>query len=115
MPEDNEFTITSLDAAGNSISSSHMVIFDAEVPELDSYYIEDQNGYRNNINDMFNVLNISSSVFGLNMSVDVKEWCLKISNPTDDLEVCKTTDGMPDIFVTDDILFDTNKNYRSRS
>ena len=109
MPEDNEFTITSLDAAGNSISSSHMVIFDAEVPELDSYYIDDQNGYRNNINDMFNVLNISSSIFGLNMSVDVKEWCLNISNPTDNLEVCKSVNSMPDIFVTDEMLFDTTK------
>ena len=113
IPEENEFTITSVDAAGNSISSSHMVIFDAEIPLLDSFYIDDQNGHRNTINDMYSVLNMSTSNFGLNMSVDVKDWCLKISieppNPSEGLEVCESNIMMPDILVTDEVIVDKTK------
>ena len=114
IPEENEFTITSTDAAGNSISSSHMVIFDPQVPKLESFYIDDQNGHRNTINDMSNVLNITNSIFGLNMSIDVKEWCLNISmefsNPLDDLDICGSNTEMPTIFVTDNTTLDQTKN-----
>ena len=114
IPEENEFTITSTDAAGNSISSSHMVIFDSQVPKLESFYIDDQNGHRNTINDMSNVLNITNSIFGLNMSIDVKEWCLNISmefsNPLDDLDICGSNTEMPTIFVTDNTTLDQTKN-----
>ena len=114
IPEENEFTITSTDAAGNSISSSHMVIFDPQVPKLESFYIDDQNGHRNTINDMSNVLNITNSIFGLNMSIDVKEWCLNISmefsNPLDDLDICGSNTEMPTIFVTDNSTLDQTKN-----
>ena len=113
VPEDNEFTITSIDAAGNSISSSHMVIFDSEIPILESFYIDDQNDHRNTFNDMYNVLNITGSTFGLNMSVDVKEWCLNISsefsNSLDNLNKCGSSTEMPPIVVTDNLTFNTIK------
>ena len=113
VPEDNEFTITSIDAAGNSISSSHMVIFDSEIPILESFYIDDQNSYRNTFNDMYNVLNITDSTFGLNMSVDVKEWCLNISsefsNSLDNLNKCGSSTEMPPIVVTDNLTFNKTK------
>ena len=106
---ENEFTITSIDSAGNSVSSSHMVIYDSENPELKSFYIDDQNGHRNSVNDMYDTLNITNSIFGINMSVDVKDWCLKISNPSDSLEKCGASSEMPSIFVTDEISFDKTK------
>ena len=106
---ENEFTITSIDLAGNSVSSSHMVIFDAEVPELKSFYIDDQNGHRNSVNDMYNTLNITNSIFGMNMSVDVKDWCLKVSNPSESLEICDSVIDMPSIFITDEAVFDKTK------
>ena len=113
VPEDNEFTITSIDAAGNSISSSHMVIFDSEIPILESFYIDDQNDHRNTFNDMYNVLNITGSTFGLNMSVDVKEWCLNISsefsNSLDNLNKCGSSTEMPPILVTDNLTLNTTK------
>ncbi len=109
ISEENEFTITSVDAAGNSISSSHMVIFDSTVPELESLFIEDQNGHKNTIDDLYSVLNISTSIFDLNMSVDVKEWCLQISNPSETLDKCGSSLVMPDILVTDTLLADKTK------
>jgi hypothetical protein len=63
---------------------------------------------------MSNVLNITNSVFGLNMSVDVKEWCLNISmefsNPLEDLDICGSNTEMPTIFVTDITTLDQTKN-----
>jgi len=104
VPEENYFSITSVDAAGNSVSSSHMVIFDNEIPELDSLYIDDQNGFRYTTTDFYSVLNITSSTFGLNMSVDVKEWCLNITKKSsmidEGIEVCTSNDVMPGILVT---------------
>jgi hypothetical protein len=104
IPEDNYFSITSVDAAGNSISSSHMVIYDNQIPELDSLYIDDQNEFRYTANDFYSVLNITSSTFGLNISIDVKEWCLNISKEDsiiyEAIEICSSNGNMPDILVT---------------
>ena len=104
IPEENYFSITSVDAAGNSVSSSHMVIFDNQIPELDSLYIEDQNGFSYATTDFYSVLNITSSTFGLNMSVDVKEWCLNITKVSsmigEGIEICTSNDKMPEILVT---------------
>ena len=81
-----------------------MVIFDNQIPELDSLYIEDQNGFSYSTTDFYSVLNITSSTFGLNMSVDVKEWCLNITKVSsmigEGIEICTSNDKMPEILVT---------------
>jgi subtilisin family serine protease len=114
IPEENYFSITSVDAAGNSVSSSHMVIFDNQIPELDSVYIDDQNGFRYTTNDFYSVLNISSSIFGLNMSIDVKEWCLNITKEDsiidEVLELCRTNENMPEILITNQSDLENTRN-----
>tara|TARA_B100000524_G_scaffold306921_1_gene182335 strand:+ start:1 stop:1536 length:1536 start_codon:yes stop_codon:yes gene_type:complete len=91
-----------------------MVIFDNQIPELDSVYIDDQNGFRYTTNDFYSVLNITSSTFGLNMSIDVKEWCLNITKEDsiidEVLEICRTNENMPEILVTNQSGLENTRN-----
>ena len=104
IPEENYFSITSVDTAGNSISRDYMVIYDNEIPELESLHIDDQNGFRYQASDFYSVLNITSSTFALNMSIDVKKWCLNITKEssiiTEEIDYCVLNDEMPEILVT---------------
>jgi len=104
VPEENYFSITSTDAAGNSVSSSHMVIYDNQNPQLKSLFVNDQNGFRYERNDLYSVLNITNSIFFLNVSIDVKDLCLNFSK-TDSIinesaDVCVSNENIPELLVT---------------